>query len=57
MKKIVAIVGDALIDDENKLRIAFETGKLLVENGYRVQSGGLKGVMDAAFAGARFVGA
>ena len=52
VRKVVAIVGDALIDDEKKQAIAFETGKLLVENGYRVQSGGLKGVMAAAFAGA-----
>lgn len=53
MKKIIAIVGDAQVDDDKKYRLAFETGKLLAENGYRIQSGGLKGVMNAAFAGAK----
>lgn len=54
MRKIVAIVGDAIIEpDSLKYKLAFETGKALVDNGYRVQSGGLKGVMEAAFHGAR----
>ncbi len=54
MRKIVAIVGDSRIDkDGDKYRIAFETGKALVDNGYRLQSGGLAGVMEAAFEGAR----
>lgn len=54
MKKIVAIVGDASIEEGGlKERLAYETGRLLVENGYRVQSGGLKGVMNAAFRGAK----
>lgn len=54
MRKIVAIVGDSKIDkDGDKYKIAFETGKALVDNGYRIQSGGLAGVMEAAFAGAK----
>lgn len=54
MKKIIAVIGDASIEEGGlKEKIAYETGKLLVENGYRVQSGGLKGVMNAAFRGAR----
>lgn len=54
MRKIVAIVGDSRIDkDGDKYRLAFETGKALVDNGYRIQSGGLAGVMEAAFAGAK----
>lgn len=53
MKKIVSVIGDANIErDSKKFKLAFETGKLLVDNGYRVQSGGLRGVMNAAFEGA-----
>ncbi len=52
-RKIVAIVGDALIDPNGlKAKMAFEAAKALVDNGYRVQSGGLRGVMEAAFKGA-----
>lgn len=54
MKKIIAIVGDAAIEKGGlKEQLAYETGRLLIENGYRVQSGGLNGVMDAAFRGAK----
>ena len=54
MRKTIAIVGDAVIEENGKkYRLAYETGKLLVENGYRVQSGGLQGVMRAAFCGAK----
>lgn len=54
MRKIVAIIGDAIIEPNGlKYKLAYETGKALVDNGYRVQSGGLKGVMEAAFHGAR----
>lgn len=54
MRKIVAVVGDAdIAGDQKKYDIAYSIGKLLVENGYRVQSGGLEGVMHAAFCGAK----
>ncbi|HHU43068.1 MAG: LOG family protein [Bacillota bacterium] len=54
MRKIVAIIGDAIIElDSEKYKLAFEAGKALVDNGYRVQSGGLKGIMEAAFHGAK----
>lgn len=54
MKKIVAIVGAANIDgDADKQALAFETGKLLVESGYIVATGGLGGVMEYASDGAR----
>ena len=54
MKKIIAVIGDGNIgDDKEKYRIAFETGKALVDAGYRVQCGGLGGVMEAACKGAR----
>ena len=53
MRKIVAVIGDAKIErPSHKFDIAFETGKLLVDNGFRVQSGGHAGVMAAAFEGA-----
>lgn len=53
MKKIIAIVGDAKIEEDSlKYKLAFETGKALVEAGFRIQSGGLRGVMEAAFKGA-----
>ena len=54
MRKIVAIVGDAVIEkDGAKYKMAYEMAKTLVDNGYRVQSGGLGGVMEAAFKGAK----
>ena len=52
-RKVVAIIGDSRVEENRiKYKIAFETGKALVEAGYRVQSGGLGGVMEAAFKGA-----
>lgn len=52
-RKIIAIVGDSCIDDDpQKKEIAFNVGKILVDSGYRILSGGLGGVMEAAFAGA-----
>lgn len=54
MRKIVSVVGDAYIEkDSLKFKMAYEMGKALVDNGYRVQSGGLGGVMEAAFMGAK----
>lgn len=53
MKKIIAVVGDAKIEEDGlKYKMAYETGKALIEAGYRIQSGGLRGVMEAAFKGA-----
>lgn len=53
-RKTVAVIGDAAADENGaKYRLAFETGKALVDAGYRVQSGGLGGVMEAAFRGAK----
>ena len=52
-RKIIAIVGDArIVEGDFKYQMAFETAKALIDNGYRIQSGGLRGVMEAAFAGA-----
>lgn len=52
-RRIVAIVGDAFIEkDGPKYKMAFEAAKALVDHGYRIQCGGLQGVMAAACAGA-----
>lgn len=53
MKKMISIVGDSIIEKGgDKYKAAFSMGKALVDNGYRVASGGLGGVMAAAFEGA-----
>lgn len=53
MKKIVAVLGDAVAEPgSEKYRLAYETGKLLVDNGFRVQSGGMGGIMRAVCEGA-----
>ncbi len=53
-RKIVAICGDAIVkEDSEKYKIAFEIGKALIDNGYRLQTGGLGGVMTAACKGAK----
>lgn len=53
MRKIIAVIGDGKIEHNSpKYEMAFGIGKALVDNGYRVQSGGLGGVMDAVFEGA-----
>ena len=53
MRKTVAVLGDASANpDSFKYKLAFETGKMLVDRGYRVQSGGMGGIMEAVCAGA-----
>ena len=53
-RRIVSVIGDAQIEEGGeKYRLAFELGKALVDAGYRVQSGGLLGVMRAVMAGAK----
>lgn len=53
-RKTVAVIGDAKITEGGaKYRFAFDTGRALVDAGYRVQTGGLGGVMEAAFRGAK----
>ncbi|MDR0855080.1 MAG: LOG family protein [Christensenellaceae bacterium] len=54
MKKIIAVVGDAICDEgSKKWNLAFATGKALIDAGYRIQSGGKDGIMLAAFLGAK----
>lgn len=53
-RKIVSVIGNRKIEKDGiRYKIAFELGKALVDNGYRVQSGGLRGVMETVLAGAR----
>lgn len=52
-RKVVAVIGNKKIDEGGiRYRLAYETGKLLVDNGFRVQTGGLDGVMKAVMRGA-----
>lgn len=54
MKKLVSIIGDSCIEPNGKkFELAYAMGKALVDNGYRVVTGGMAGVMEAAFMGAR----
>lgn len=54
MKPIVAVIGDALIDkDDEEYELGIEVGKALVNAGYRVQTGGLGGIMEATLKGAK----
>lgn len=53
-RHIVAVVGDArLPDGDMRLEIARACGRLLIDAGFRLITGGLGGVMRAASAGAR----
>lgn len=50
----IAVIGDGSIDDSsNEYKIAFELGKRLAELGYNIKNGGLGGVMEAVFKGAK----
>ena len=53
-KQMIAVIGYAnLKKDEPCYQTAMELGRTLVESGYRVMTGGLGGVMEAALRGAR----
>ena len=53
-KKTIAVIGDGQIEKNSfKYKLAFDTGKAIIDNGYRIQSGGMGGVMLAAFEGAK----
>ena len=54
MKKIIAVAGNAIApDDSVNFKLAFDTGRAIIDNGYRLQCGGLNGVMRAACMGAK----
>lgn len=54
MKRMISIIGDSIIEPNgDKFKAAFGMGKALIDNGYRVASGGMGGVMEAGFRGAK----
>jgi len=53
-QKSIAVIGDANIrEDSEKYILAEKIGQSLIDNGYRLVTGGLGGVMEAASKGAR----
>lgn len=53
-RKVIAIIGDSNVSEQsNAYQLAYELGKVLVDNGFRIQTGGLGGVMEAAMKGAK----
>jgi uncharacterized protein (TIGR00725 family) len=53
-KKVVSIIGEGTIgSDDDRYLITERIGFLLIDNGYRVMTGGLGGAMEAASKGAR----
>lgn len=53
-RPVIAVIGDAqLVQGSEKYVFARELGGLLIDEGYRVITGGLSGVMEAASLGAR----
>ena len=54
MKKIIAVIGNANIDNSTKKQnLAFKMGKKVVDSNYILATGGLGGVMEYASKGAR----
>lgn len=53
-RPLIAVIGDAGVDPtSSRYGLGEEVGRLLVDHGYRVLTGGLGGVMEAALKGAR----
>jgi hypothetical protein len=54
MKKIIAVIGGSTFDeDTSKYKLARNLGKSLVDYDYRIITGGLSGIMEAAARGGR----
>ena len=52
-KPIIGVIGDANIDENsNEYKFAEKLGEKLIDQGYRIKTGGLKGIMEAVFKGA-----
>lgn len=53
-RPLIAVIGDAVVEAGSPNdTLAAEIGRALIDNGYRVLTGGLGGVMEAACRGAR----
>lgn len=54
MKQVVAIIGDARAEAGSpRYELAYTIGKALIDAGYRIQTGGVHGVMEGASKGAK----
>ena len=54
MKQIIAVIGNANIENDiEKQKISFELGRLIIDNGFILATGGFGGVMEYASKGAR----
>ncbi len=54
LEKIIGVIGDAnLSRNDIKWKCAFEVGKLLIDDEYRLANGGMGGVMEASILGAK----
>jgi hypothetical protein len=52
-KRVIAVIGDAaLAPEHHKAALAERLGELIIDEGWRVMTGGLGGVMEAACRGA-----
>jgi uncharacterized protein (TIGR00725 family) len=53
-KLIIAVIGNANIENDiEKQQVSFELGKLIIDNGFVLATGGLGGVMEYASKGAK----
>ncbi len=53
-KLIIAVIGNANIENDiEKQKVSFELGKLIIDNGFVLATGGLGGVMEYASKGAK----
>jgi uncharacterized protein (TIGR00725 family) len=53
-RKLIAVIGDANLQaDSEKYLLAENLGRLLIDHGFRLVTGGLGGVMEASSKGAR----
>ena len=52
INKIIGVIGDASIKNEEEYKLAYEIGKRIIDEGFILATGGLGGVMEAASKGA-----
>ncbi len=53
-RKLIAVIGNKSVEAGGvREKLAFEIGKALIDHGYRVQTGGLSGVMEAVMRGCK----
>lgn len=53
-KKVIAVIGDANIEkNSHQYKLTERLGKALIDEGYRIQHGGMSGIMEAVSKGAK----